>query len=221
MKKKIWVGIKAIAFSAVMAVFLSINGCSAAPNLIDSLQTQAQLRDTATPTHLTDYGILMYGENVLAAWGLRSQRADVFNTGTQIALAALSTGALATAGSANVPPNATKGIVSAFNFLLQLLGIIKPAERNDARQEGAAMILEARGNFLETLALECVDRLSNTKFTRAGALYFKQIGSAIKVVDKLIVGLPPHIEDLEQLKPVAARTPRGSCDTMPHKATVK
>src|SRR5688572_2481010 len=188
-----------------LALLLSVSwGCSATspPSLVDSLQNQAQLKDVTIPVHLTDYGILLYGEKILSAWGIRSHGADVFNTGGQIALAALSTGALATAGAANVPPNATKGIVAGFNFLLQLLGIIKPAERNDARHEGAAMILDARGNFLEALAAKRIYHVSNRRFTPQGALYFKQIGAAIKIVDKLIVGLAPRIEDLQQLKPV-------------------
>lgn len=210
----------AVLLALGLAMLLSLSSCAATspPNLIDELQTQAQIKDIAIPTHLTDLGILRYGEKILTAWGIRSQGADVFNTGGQIALAALSTGALATAGASNVPPNASKGIVAGFNFILQLLGIIKPAERNDARHEGAAMILDARGNFLEALAAKRVYHISNARFTPQGALYFKQIGAAIKVVDKLIVGLAPRIEDLQQLKPVpVAQQPDPGPEPLPVK----
>lgn len=195
--------------SLVLAILLSLcgiaylSGCSTIqpPNLLDELQTQAQLKDAAIPTQLTDLGILRYGEKVLAQWGVRSQGADVFNTSGQIVLAGLSTGALAASGG-SVSPDTTRGLVAGFNFLMQVMGIIKPAERNDARHEGAAMILNARGAFLEALATKRVYRISNVRFTPQGAIYFRQIGAAIKVVDKLIVGLAPRIEDLKALEPV-------------------
>ena len=191
--------------AVLIAALLSLNGCAATPtpSLIDELQNQAQIKDPAIPTQLTDLGILRYGEKILNQWGLRSQGADVFNTSGQIALAALSTGALAASGH-GVSPDVTKGMVSGFNFLLQVMGIIKAPERNDARHEGAAMILDARGNFLTALAEKRVYHISNTRFTPQGALYFKQIGAAVKVVDKLIVGLAPRIEDLKALEPIPA-----------------
>ena len=210
MLKKTWAVFKLLAFAFVMATYLSMAGCTttAPPSLIDELQTQAQI-----PSHLTDAAILRYGEKVLAAWGFCSREADAFNIGGHIALAALSTGALATAGAANVPPNATKGIVAAFNFILQVLGIIKPAERNDARHEGAAMLLRARGAFLKALAADCIDHLSDTKFTLPGAVYFDQIGAAQEVVDKLLVGLAPRSEDLKKLEIAGTTpTPRGQCN---------
>lgn len=193
-----------LVFAFVLAILLSVTpGCAMtqSPNLINELQTQAQIKNLTIPTQLTDVGILRYGEKVLAGWGLRSQGADVLNTGGQIALAGLSTGALAASGG-SISPGVTRGFVSGGNFLLQVLGIIKPAERNDAIHEGAAMILDSRGAFLEALAAKKISHVSNTRFTPQGALYFRQIGAAIKVVDKLIVGLAPRIEDLEALKPV-------------------
>lgn len=210
----------ATASAIALALLLSISGCSATqtPNIIDELQTQAQIKDIAIPTQLTDLGILRYGEKVLAQWGLRSQGADVFNTSGQIALAALSTGALAASGG-GVSPDITKGLVGGFNFLLQVMGIIKAPERNDARHEGAAMILDARGNFLTALAEKRVYHVSNVRFTPQGALYFKQIGAAIKVVDKLIVGLAPRIKDLQDLEPVAPRD-QPDPEPEPPKATI-
>lgn len=195
---------KAICLGVGLALLLSISGCAttAPPNLLDELQNQAQIKDTAIPTHLTDLGILRYGEKILEAWGLRSHEASVFNTGAQLTLAALSTGALATAGAANVPPNASKGIVSAFNFILAALGIIKPAERNDARHEGAAMILRARGEFLKSLSAKKIYHVSNVRYTPQGAIYFDQIGAALEIVDRLTVGMAPRIEDLKRLEPV-------------------
>lgn len=185
-----------------LGLLLSISGCSTAdPSIIAELQTPAQTQDANTPTRLTDLGILRYGERILAAWGLRSSKTEVWNTGGQIALAALSTGALAASGG-TASPDVTLGLVGGGNFILQLFNILKPAERNDARQEGAAMILDARGAFLEGLAAKKVYQISNSRFTPQGAIYFRNIGAAIKVVDKLLVGLAPRVEDLQAVKPV-------------------
>lgn len=199
---KTWPVTKITLMAIALAVLLSITGCASTvpPSLIEELQTQAQIKDTTIPTHLTDLGILRYGEKVLSAWGLRSQDSDALNTGGTIALAGLSTAALATAGS-GASPDAVRGIIAAGNFLLAALGIIKPAARNDARHEGAGMILDARGVFLEGLAAKKVYHISNVRFTPQGAAYFRQIGAAIKVVDKLMIGLAPRIEDLQDVKP--------------------
>lgn len=195
--------IRDILVAAGLVLLLSLAGCSSntMPSLVEQLQTQAQLKDTSLPTHLTDYGILMYGEKVLNAWGTRSTKTEGWNTTGQIALAGLSTGALAASGG-GVSPDITRGLVGGFNFILQLFGILKPAERNDARQEGAGMILDARGAFLEALASKKIYHVSNVRFTPSGAIYFRQIGAAIKVVDKLLVGLAPRVEDLQAVKPV-------------------
>lgn len=194
-----------IALIVVILVGLAIfaQGCSSlqTPNLMDELQTSAQLKDVAVPTQLTDLGIVRYGEKILAAWGLRSEGSDVFNTGSQIALAGLSTGVLAASGG-GASAGTTRGLAAGANFLLQLLGIIKPAERNDARHEGAAMILDARGAFLESLAAKKIYHISNTRYTPQGAIYFRNIGAALKVVDKLLVGLAPRVKDLEDAQPV-------------------
>ena len=198
--------IKILFHAASLALLLSITwGCAAMspPNLIDELQNKKQLQSVSIPTELTDLGILRYGEKVLAAWGMRSQGADVLGATGAVGLAGLSTGALASAGS-GAAPGTTTAMIAAFNFLLQAMGILRPAERNDARHEGAAMILDARGAFLEALAAKRVYHISNRRFTPQGALYFRQIGAAIKVVDKLIVGLAPRVEDLQALKPVPA-----------------
>jgi len=208
----------AVLLALVLAIGLSMVGCSATnpPNLIDELQTQAQLKNIATPTHLTDLGILRYGEKILAAWGMRSHGADVFNTSSQIALAALSTGALASAGAGGISQDTTKGLIASFNFILQVLGIIKPAERNDARHEGAAMILDARGAFLEALAAKKIYYISNRRFTPAGSVYFRQINAAMKIVDKLIVGLAPRFKDLEDVRPIA---PKDQLEPSPEAVT--
>lgn len=192
-------GIEALLLAFMLLI---ITGCAAIhpPSVLDELQTQAQLKDPGIPTELTDLGILRFGEKVLGAWGLRSHGSEALNMGGALALAGLSTGTLAAAGS--MSPGTTRGLAAGFNFILQALGIIKPAERNDARHEGAAMILEARGAFIEALAAKRVYHISNRRFTPQGALYFKQINAAIKIVDRLLVGLAPRIEDLEAIKPV-------------------
>ncbi len=193
-----------ILFTIFLLALWLLVGCASMnpPSLIGELQTQAQIKDAAIPTQLTDLGILRYGEAILSAWGLRSQSSDALNVGGQITLAALSTGALAI-GSAQ--PVAQNGVIAAFNFLLQALGIIKPAERNDARHEGASMILAARGEFLMALAAKRVYHVSNLRFTPQGALYFKQINAALEIVDRLLVGQAPRISSLEALKPVPVR----------------
>jgi len=193
-----------IFFAFALAVLLSITwGCAAVstPNLLDELQNKKQLQSVSVPTELTDLGVLRYGEKVLASWGLRSQGADVLGATGALTLAGLSTGALASAGNGAAPGTIT-AIVASFNFILQALGILRPAERNDARHEGASMILDARGAFLEALAAKHIYHISNRRFTPQGALYFKQIGAAIKIVDRLIVGLAPRMEDLQKLQPV-------------------
>jgi len=213
----------ALLIAMVLAFGLSLTGCAASsPNLIDELQNQAQIHNIDVPTQLTDLGIVRYGEKVLSAWGTRSIHADVWGTTGAIGVASLSTAALAASGTGGVHPNTAKGLVAGGNWLLQVMGILKPAERNDARHEGAAMILDARGAFLEALAEKRIYHISNTRYTPQGALYFRQIGSAIKVVDKLIVGLAPRIADLEALKPVppAQQPDPGPEPAPPTKATI-
>ena len=189
--------------AALLALCLSLTACSTttAPSLVDSMQTAAEIKSKAAPTHLTDAGILHFGEAILSSWGLRSYQTERLNLAGQMTLAALSTGALVASGS-GASSDVTMGLVAAFNIILQALGIIKPAERNDARHEGAAMILDARGGFLEALAAKQIYRISNTRFTPAGAIYFRQINAALKIVDKLLVGLSPRIKDLEDVQPV-------------------
>ena len=189
----------------LLLIVVLLTGCSSATykptSLLDQLQTNAQLKDPSVATNLTDLAILKYGELQLNEWGMRSVNADVLNTTGAIMLSALSTGALAAAGS-STGLTTTRGMITGFNFLLQVLGIIKPAERNDARHEGAAMILDARGAFIEALAAKRVYHISNKRFTPQGALYMRQIGAAQKIVDKLIVGLAPRVSDLEAVRPV-------------------
>jgi hypothetical protein len=185
--------------SLLLLACLAGSCATRSPSLVAELQAQAAQK--GIPAHLTDLGILLYGEKILNSWGLRSEKTEAFDIGGNIALAALSTGALAASGG-GVSADTTRGFVGAFNFLLQVMGIIKPAERNDARNEGAEAIIEARGAFLEALAAKNMSHVSSTRFTPQGALYFKQIGAAIILVNKLIVGLRPRMRDLSTLEPV-------------------
>ena len=106
---------KALFFAFALAILLSTAGCSLTqpPNLIDELQTQAQIKNGEIPTQLTDLGIMRYGEKILAAWGMRSRGADILGTGGAIALASLSTAALATSGANSaVHADTTRGIIA-------------------------------------------------------------------------------------------------------------
>lgn len=173
-------------------LMLFVTSCSTTNvGLLGELQTRKQIADNDVPTILTDLAILRLGEKQLADWGFRSKLNSTLEVGGALVLAGLSTAAMSTGDN---------GYVSGFNAILQFLGIIKPSERNSARYEGASMIIDARGAFIEALAAKKVGVISNRRFTPQGALYLKQIGAAVSIVDRLMIGIRPRIDDLKAME---------------------
>jgi hypothetical protein len=190
---------------AASAIFLStLISCSTtqSPQLIDYLQPANQVIPATVPTKLTDWGILRYGEDTIIRWGGQTQMGAALSTGTAIALATLSTAALAMAGSGNVNEDALTGIVAAGNWLLQMLGIIRPAERNDYRIRGTQDIISCRGEFFKGLAAKQIVVISTKVFTPQGAIYSDCIGGAAIMVEKQINGIRISNEDLKKVDPV-------------------
>ena len=175
----------------IITLLLLVTSCSTSSmSLLGELQTKKQMADLEIPTVLTDLGILRLGEKQLSDWGFRSTVNSTMDVGGSMVLAGLSTAALATENS---------GYISGFNAVLQVLGIVKPIERNSARYEGASMIIRARGEFIEALAAKRMGVVSNRRFTPQGALYLKQIGSAVSIVDRLMLGTLPRADDIKSM----------------------
>lgn len=190
---------KTILLAVVCA--LALSGCATQPQLTDYMQTRDPVPPT-TPTKLTDWGIVRFGEDTIVRWGGQSQLASVLSTGGAISLATLSTAALAMSGNPQVNQNITTGVVAGGNWLLQMMGIIRPAERNDYRIRGQQDIVSCRGEFYKALSATGIGVVSTRRFTGPGSIYLDCIGGAQMMVEKQINGIRINNEDLKRVEPV-------------------
>lgn len=197
----------------IIGLMLTLTGCATNSGLVDHLQTSVPIPDTV-PTKLTDWGIFKFGEKTIEEWGGVSQFDAVLSTGGAIVLATLSTAALATSGRAGVSPDVATGLVGSGNWLLQMLGIIKPTERNDYRIRGETDITVCRGDFFKSLAAKKIGVISTRRFTPQGSIYLDCIGGARVLVKKGINGLRPDAGDFARLAPV----PPERIETLPEQA---
>jgi len=191
--------------AVLLGLLLSIQGCSltrsSEPELTNYLQNNEQIK-AAGQVRLTDMGIFRYGEDTIVEWGGQSQFASLLSTGGAIALATLSTAALAMSSNADVSRSTLTGIVAGTTWFLQVLQIIKPVERTDYRLRGEQDIITCRGEFLKSLSAKGVEVISIRRFTPQGAIYSDCIGAAKVLVRKGINGMRPGPEDFEKLKPI-------------------
>lgn len=185
----------------IMLAFL-MSSCSSmqSPSIMDQLQVRG-FQDLQAKTDLSDLGILRYANEVLSKWNVRSLNTEYLATGGAISVAALSTGALAAAGN-GAASGITTGLAAGVNFLLQILGIVKPDARANAFSEGGGLILDAESEYLIALTTKRIYHIPTDRVTPAGAVLLQKVNSAVKVVSRAMVGLLPRYSDMEKLQPV-------------------
>lgn len=186
---------------AVILFAMYISGCSAmqAPSIIDQLEAKGVAADPKN--QLSDLGIMRYAHAVLDKWGVRSVNTEFLATGGAITVAALSTGAVA-AGGAGAGSGVITGLAAGVNFLLQVLGIIKPDARANAFSEGGGLILDAEGEYLVALTSKKIYHVPTDRVTPQGAILLQKVNASVKVVGRAMVGLLPRFADMEKLQPV-------------------
>ena len=194
-----------ITACVIAGLIFVFSGCASmqAPSIMDQLQVHGAV-DTS-PTELSDLGILRYANAVLGKWNVRSLNTEYLATGGAISVAALSTGALAAAGN-GAASGITTGLAAGVNFLLQVLGILKPDARANAFSEGGGLILDAQSEYLIALTTRHIYHVPTDRVTPAGAVLLGKINSAVKVVSRAMVGLLPRYSDMEKLQPVDPAT---------------
>jgi len=194
-----------ITACVIAGLIFVFSGCASmqAPSIMDQLHVHGAV-DTS-PTELSDLGILRYANAVLGKWNVRSLNTEYLATGGAISVAALSTGALAAAGN-GAASGITTGLAAGVNFLLQVLGILKPDARANAFSEGGGLILDAQSEYLIALTTRHIYHVPTDRVTPAGAVLLSKINSAVKVVSRAMVGLLPRYSDMEKLQPVDPAT---------------
>lgn len=192
----------ATAIALALAILLSIAGCSSmqTPSIIDQLEVKGAA-DPLAKTSLSDLGILRYSNDILSRWGVRSTNTEFLATGGAITVAALSTGAVA-AGANGGSSGLITGLAAGVNFLLQVLGIIKPDARANAFSEGGGLILDAESEYFVALTKKRVYHVPTDRVTAQGAVLLQKVNAAVKVVSRSMVGLLPRYADMEKLQPV-------------------
>jgi hypothetical protein len=193
----------AYAVALALAILLSMAGCASmqTPSIMDQLEPKGGAVDPLAKTSLSDLGIMRYAHTVLDKWGVRSMNTEVLATSGAITVAALSTGAVA-AGAAGAGSGIITGLAAGVNFLLQVLGIIKPDARANAFAEGGALILDAEGEYLIAITSKRIYHIPTDRVTPQGAVLLSKTNAAVKAVSRSMVGLMPRFSDMEKLQPV-------------------
>jgi hypothetical protein len=178
--------------AAILALLVSAcSNVTRAPTLLQPVQQPPQDK-----VQLSDWHIMQFGESLLQWWGARSMRAQVFATTTGIALDAITTGALGATGG-TISPDIVRGLVAGVNFLNALMQRIDPGARDNAFNEGAGIVLDAQGAYLQCLTNTGNAAPSTTAVSQCGAASLVKYNSAVKIVSSLMSGLLPQKKDLE------------------------
>lgn len=182
-------------------LLLSVTGCASmrSPNMLDQLT----VKGPASPKEkvsLSDLGILRFAHEVLGKWGTRSTNTELLATGGAISVAALSSAALGVTGNGG-SNGAVAGLVAAGNFLLQVMGIVKPELRDNSFSEGGGLILDAEGEYLIALTSKKIYHIPTDRVTPQGAVLLSKVNAAVKAVSRSMVGLMPRFSDMEKLQP--------------------
>ena len=155
---------------------------------------------------ISDRAIIRLSAATLEHYGMRALNAEILSTGGDITLFTLSTATVAMA-AAGANPMATMATASVGNWLLRMLGIVKPDQRDAAFQEGSEDILRAIGEYAETLANGGTFVIPSDRMTREGGLLMKKTLAAIIAVNRQMVGLRPKFVDMQTLREEIEATP--------------
>lgn len=145
---------------------------------------------------ITDADIFAFTNNVKQAWRNRSQASRTFDVLTgvsRVGLAGAATTVAATKGlgsSGDTIPVLT-GIAT---FIGEIFGLVDPAGRAEAYQDGLKLILDAEAEFVEKVPNGLA---SGTSLSDAGKGLYKKVVAAIALVDKALQGRIPTKEEVE------------------------
>ena len=178
-----------------LAVLLSLSvGCATVQRPTTALLEMANSQEV-----MSDKAIVSFSVRTLEHYGMRALNAEILSTSGEISLFTLSTATVAmAAGGAN--PAATMATASVGNWLLRILGIVKPDQRDAAFNEGSEDILRAIGDYVVTLAGRGVYIVPTDRMTNPGAVLLRKTLAAMIAVNRQMVGLRPKFDDLETLK---------------------
>ena len=155
---------------------------------------------------ISDRAVVRLAASTLEHYGMRALNAQILSTGGEISLFTLSTATVAMA-AASANPGATMVTASLGNWLLRMLGVVKPDQRDAAFQEGSEDILRAIGDYAVNLAETGVYTISSNEMSKGGALLLKKTLAAIIAVNRQMVGLRPKFVDMETLREEIAVPP--------------
>lgn len=194
---------KPLIHAALLLLLLAATqSCSSmsAPTLLGVANDPA----TAEQKPITDKAIFQFSDQLKAWWGSRSTKAEVFGTGTLIAMDALTTAALASSGG-GFGVDLTRGLIAGVDFIKAVYQRIDPKARDGAFNSGSSIVLESQGEYLACITQKRAAVPSDKHVSPCGAKFLSKVNSAIVVVGNLMVGTLAPKGDLENvLKPVTA-----------------
>jgi hypothetical protein len=181
-----------ISLVVLLLALVLLCGCTTQPSMLAAVVSPLPVGIRA----LSDYDIIVYGDVIKARWGMRSLNAEAFSTSTQVAMASLSTAAIAAAATAS--RGVTIGLTGAGAWFLQLFGIVKPGEKDTILSEGSGAILDAQGAYLQCLTGANRQVIPVTFMTPCGATLGVSINAAIKVTNQMLAGQWPKAGDVNK-----------------------
>lgn len=155
-------------------------------------------------TIMSDKAIVGFAAGTLEHYGMRALNAEILSVGGEVSLFTLSTATVAMAAS-GANPGASMVTASIGNWLLRMLGVVKPDQRDAAFNEGSEDILRAIGEYIIALANRDVGVVPSDKMTKEGARLLRKTLAAIAAVNRQMVGLRPRFVDMETLLDVKTK----------------
>lgn len=189
-------------YGLVLLILLSSCTSMTAPTLLGTANDPV----TAEQKPISDKIIYQFSEALRVWWGTRSMKAEGWGTATLIAMDAMTTGALASAGG-GINLNVSRGLIGAVDFIKSAYQRIDFQTRDNAFNSGSGIVLAAQGEYLSCITQRRAAVPSVTNVSPCGAKFLSKVNSAIIVVGNLMAGLLPAKEDLDNVtKPVSAPT---------------
>ena len=188
-------GLRCYLDALLLAILLSASlGCATVQRPSTPLLEMAKSSEI-----ISDKAIVHFAARTLEHYGMRALNAEILSTGGEVSLFTLSTATVAMA-AAGANPMATMATASVGNWLLRMLGIVKPDQRDAAFNEGSEDILRAIGDYVVTLAGRQIYVVPMNRMTNQGAVLLRKTLAAIIAVNRQMVGLRPKFDDLETLR---------------------
>lgn len=161
-----------------------------------------------SPDVISDRAIVTLASRVLENYGMRALNSEILSTSGEISLFTLSTATVAMA-AAGANPTGTMVTASIGNWLLRMLGVVKPDQRDAAFNEGSEDILRAVGDYVVSIASQKINVVPSDRLTQSGAVLLRKTLAAIASVNRQMVGLRPRFDDIQTLEgaPSAAAKP--------------